>query len=114
MHSLKEWILSLWRRELILYHHVSAMHSDGRSPAHILQGDRRQIEKYISTSEMTSLFGGLIRSRADTPSGEVVGVWGKRHTARLRRLLCERGASVIVREGSAPNEAPALSAGGVS
>jgi hypothetical protein len=84
-----------------------------RSPVVVIKGDRQWIERYIPLEEFPVLFGGYIlwrepEERSPDMLGEALGVWSRRKTSKLRRILRERGAIFNVIEGEGPSQALAI------
>lgn len=66
----------------------------GRGAAtHVCIGSRAQIEPLVPLTELDELVYGYALYEGED-GNELVGVWGARNTARLRRLLNDRGALV--------------------
>ena len=76
---------------MITLYLYQSRHATGRSETWVIQGDQDLLDKYISSTEYAKLFGGYIKSRAQTPSGQAIGVWGLKTIKRFRRVLRERG-----------------------
>lgn len=74
-----------------LYLYQSPTPTAGRSETHVIQGDFRFISGFIPEKEFGTLFGGSLKSDAETPSGKVIGVWGMKTIKTFRRILRERG-----------------------
>lgn len=76
----------------MLYEYDSNFYSDGRSEKIVCQGRKSFIQNFISQEEFYSFFGGYILSENIVTGEEFIGVWGKRKSQSLRRILRERNA----------------------
>ena len=81
------------------------------TPALTVRGARDAVERFIPLKEFETLFGGWMlwgapsRPTPEMP-GEALGVWRRRTCKRFRRLLRERGATVVVRREPGPAQRP--------
>jgi hypothetical protein len=53
------------------------------------------INRLVTPNEIDTIFFGHVRYR-NASGEELIGVWGARNAARLRRMLKERGAQIVV------------------
>ena len=87
---------ALTRRKLEIFQFKYAEYTDGRSPFFVSIAEMKPIERFIKQDEFSRLFGGYIRFRNDRSELIYLGVWGTRKASKLRRLLRERGASLVI------------------
>jgi hypothetical protein len=81
------------------------------TPALTVRGARDAVERFIPLEEFEALFGGWALWAAparptDEMPGEALGVWRRRTCKRFRRVLRERGATVVVRREPGPAQRP--------
>ena len=93
-----EMKLNLFRSQkaIEVYQFRTNWFTDGRSERIAMLGLADQIEPLIHRKEFMKLFGGYFLSVRGEK--EYLGVWGRRKTSRMRRILRDRGAEVILHE----------------
>lgn len=64
-------------------------------------GARKQLESLLGAGMLSATFFGYALYR-DPNETEYIGVWGARNASKLRRLLRECGAQVIIHRESPP------------
>ncbi|HEU0097142.1 MAG TPA: hypothetical protein VFQ67_00070 [Allosphingosinicella sp.] len=62
-------------------------------------GPTAEIEALLGRGFVQAEFGGAVFYRDDRER-ELIGVWGRRKASRLRRLLREKGAEIVVHRAS--------------
>jgi hypothetical protein len=94
---------------MILYEFRDPLHRSGAAAPVVVKGSRSAIEQFIPLHEFDDLFGGYVLWRTpakptDSMPGHGLGVWGRRTTARFRRILRERGATIERVFGRGPEQ----------
>jgi hypothetical protein len=59
-------------------------------------GERAPVEAHLGSGQVQSLFRGSAVYTNDATKQDYIGVWGVRKTSRLRRLLREQGAQLVI------------------
>ncbi len=68
----------------------------------VCAGDRDAVEACLGQGEVQILFRGAAIYTNDATKQDYIGVWGVRKASRLRRLLRECGAEVVIHAGPPP------------
>ena len=84
------------------------LHSTDTPPI-IAKASREEVERLIQLREFEVLFGGYVLwAPPENPTtemrGDAIGVWGRRNVTRFRRVLRERGATVVRVLGEGPEQ----------
>src|ERR1700722_10205351 len=59
-------------------------------------GEKAKIELRLGDGQVETLFTGAAVYISDATKQDYLGVWGARNASRLRRLLRERGAELVI------------------
>ncbi|HWR54044.1 MAG TPA: hypothetical protein VN428_23240 [Bryobacteraceae bacterium] len=72
----------------------------------LCDGETSFVEQYLKPDDFILPFGGWIALTDKVTGKTYLGVWGKRHARRFRRLLRERGASFTLIRAGQPGRTP--------
>ena len=79
--------------------HVYLFRDDHFAPAGsslVCIGENAAIEIRLGDGQVETLFNGVAVYTCDTTKQDYVGVWGSRNASRLRRVLREHGAGLVI------------------
>jgi len=65
-------------------------------------GDRAAVEAHLGRGQVQTLFRGAAVYTNDATKQDYIGVWGVRKASRLRRLLREHGAELVIHAEAPP------------
>ncbi len=68
----------------------------------VCAGERAGVEACLGRGQVQILFRGAVIYTNDATQQDYIGVWGVRKASRLRRLLREGGAEVVIHAGQPP------------
>jgi len=74
-----------------------------RVNAVVCVGGREEIEEALGLDQLEEIFEGEVVYRNDSIKKDYVGVWGARNASRLRRLLRDQGAALLIRRTPPPD-----------
>jgi len=65
-------------------------------------GERGGVEAHLGYGQVQTLFRGAAVYTDEATKQDYLGVWGSRNASRMRRLLREHGAELVIHSGAPP------------